>query len=117
MVIYRFEKEFEFTLGTENKKVNSNLLGEALESAEEEAYKRLHEAVSRHFIDFAIDADVKLLQENKGIKLLILLTINLEISPISPKVTEQDLIAREIADAFFETIRKQISKVLGEAYH
>jgi len=28
MVIYRFEKEFEFTLGTENKKVNSNLLGE-----------------------------------------------------------------------------------------
>lgn len=114
MTIYKFEREFEFSTETKNREINPDFLGRILEIAEEKAYQKLYASVSRHFIDFGVDSDVKLLQENERLKLSIVLTINLEISPITPKVVEQDKIAEEIASAFFESIRKRISKILGK---
>ncbi|GEM_PF-5950238 len=112
MATYTFRKEIEIGARTNSAEIDPDLLGEAIEKAEEHAYRKLYDEVSRHFINFSLSADIKLIQKDNKAVLNMTLTIGLEISPLTSKITEQNRIAKEIADAFFETIKQYLLRVL-----
>lgn len=116
MTRYVFRREIELEYRN-NENLDPDTLGEAVEKAEEKAYEKLYEEVSRHFIDFSINADINLTKDQNKIKIRIEMVMNLEISPLTPKIAEQDRIAREISYVFFDTVKNHILRVLGKTSH
>jgi len=110
MVVYRFKRSIE--LGKKLDKIEHEALADIFEEAEEEAHKKLIDEVSRHYIGFIIDSELTVMSEDDRTILNIYLLIDLDISPLIEKVTEQDRIAGEIADVFFRTIERKIREVL-----
>lgn len=111
MVTYRFKKKIIIKNST---KLSGDILADIMERAEEKAFKKLISEVGRHFIVFLIDSDISRIERNKNETLLIVdLKIELEISPMTRKIIEQDKIAEEVACEFIGEIEREVNKVLA----
>ncbi len=114
MTVYRFRKKILLEKGID--KIPSDILADIVDRAEENAYKKLIEEVSRHYIGFIVDSSlVSIKKEGKIIGIVVDLYLDLDISPLSEKVAYQDKIAEEIANAYFEAIREGIDKFFKQA--
>ena len=109
MTVYKFTK----TISLKTKKdIDSEILADIVDQAEDAAYKTLLNEVSRRYIGFIVDSEITTFTTNGRQTLKIELTIDMDISPLIEKVAEQDRIAEEIANAFFGVVEKEIRKLL-----
>jgi len=110
MPIYRFRKKISLNASINN--ISSETLGDIVEKAEELAHRKLMEEVAGRLIGFIIDSDLywNKLRENH-FEVVIDLYLDLDISPLSPKVVDSDRIAKEVADEFFRVIEREIRRI------
>ncbi|MEX0568297.1 MAG: hypothetical protein Q6363_003940 [Candidatus Njordarchaeota archaeon] len=112
MVVYKFRKKIAIQNAAH---LTEGVLADIIEKAEEKSYRKLISEVGRRFIVFLIDMDLSRIEQNKnGVLLIFDLKVDLEISPLSRKVAEQDRIAKEIADVFVNEIEREINKFLAK---
>ncbi len=112
MTVYKFVRRIPLK---SMEKIDPEVLADIFDRAENAAYGKLLDEVSRHYIGFIVDSEAKIVVVDSERVLRVELIIDMDISPLVEKVAEQDEIAERIAEVFFGVVEREIQSILEEA--
>jgi len=112
MVVYTFKEKIRIKKET----LDEDVLAEIIGLAEDEVYRRFIDMVSGRYVGFIVDSEVYVRDLNDECILDINLVMDVDISPLSEKIAEQDRIVEELAGVYFGVIKREVLKLLGHDY-